>query len=151
MALKFNYVERPKDVDACIQLLDKAILPLLTENWKKYGAPYYGKPFLMNVGAFVTHWMERGLVMVLAYENDDPVGILTGLRFTPMSFATRVLQIDTCYGKTSEIEKALYNYIKDLGPVLEYDELWVTTDTCRIDAIPMKKIASHELVRFTRE
>lgn len=151
MALKFNYIERPKDVESCISLLDKAIMPLLIESWDKHGKQFFNKPFIMNVGAFVAHWMERGLVMVIAYDGDEPVGILTGLRFTPMNFATRILQIDTCYGKTADVEKGLYNYIKELGPVLEYDEFWVSTDTCRPEHVSMKEIARYEMVRFVRE
>ena len=153
MALQYKYLDRPKDAENCIQLLDSAIIPLLKEHWDKYGKPEYGRDFNLNTEAFIALWTRTSFTLVLAYDEDKPVGIFVGIRVMPMEFTAHVLQVETCYGKSAEIEEGLYNYIKSIAPIIGYDELWVNTDTNKnVSAVKgFQKAGDTSVVRFTRE
>ncbi len=153
MALQYKYLDRPKDVDDCITLLDSAILPLLKEHWDKFGKAEYGRDFNLNTEAFVALWLNTSFTIVLAYDDNNPVGIFIGIRVLPMEFQARVLQVETCYGKTTEVEEGLYNYIKSIAPIVGYDEMWLNTDTNKnVGAVKgFKQIGETSVVRFTRE
>lgn len=152
MALLFKYLERPKDVDSCLKLMKDDIVPLLQEHWEKYGKDFFNKDFNLNTDAFVYLWIGGSISIVLAYEGDKAVGIFIGLRMLPMNFRAQILQVEICYGKTSEVEKGLYNYIKSIGPILGYDEIWLNTDMCNNgDLLEMKVVGRSEVVRYVSE
>lgn len=153
MALQYKYLDRPKDIEDCIKLLDSAILPLLKEHWDISGKPEYGRDFNLNTEAFVTLWLGTGFTIVIAYDDTKPVGIFVGIRVMPMEFQARVLQVETCYGKTTEVEEGLYNYIKSIAPIVGYDELWLNTDTNKnVSAVKgFKQVGDTSVVRFVRE
>ena len=153
MALQYKYYDRPKDIDTCLNLLSSTIVPLLKEHWDKYGKPVYNKEFSLNTEAFVTLWLSTGFTLVIAYDDNQPVGIFIGLRVVPMEFNARILQVETCYGKTAEVEEGLYNYIRDIGSILGYDELWLNTDTNKnVSAVKGFKLEGEtSIVRFIRE
>lgn len=152
MALQYKYIERPKDANVCIELLEKDIMPLLTEHWDKYGKDFYGRPFIFNIEAFANLWLVSGLVVVVAYDDDKAVGLFIGILFTPMMFNTRVLQVETCYGKSDEVERGIYNYIDSIGNILGYDELWVSNDTNKDSDAKTGKtnIGKFEMTRYRR-
>ena len=153
MALQYKYFDRPKDIDACLNLLSSTLVPLLKEHWDKSGKSVYDKEFSLNTDAFVTLWLSTGFVLVVAYDDNNPVGIFIGLRVVPMEFQARVLQVETCYGKTAEVEEGLYNYIKSIGSILGYDELWLNTDTNKnVGAVKgFKQVGETSVIRFVRE
>lgn len=153
MALQYKFLDRPKDIDSCLAVLGSTIIPLLKEHWDKFGKPEYGKDFNLNTEAFVSLWINAGFVLVLAYDNDTPVGIIVGLRVSPMDFSARVLQVETCYGRTAEVEEGLYNYIESIAPIVGYDELWISNDTNKHvpDINGMKLTGKTEIIRFSRE
>lgn len=128
MAIRYKYIERPKSAEDATKIIENALLPLLSEAWNRKGKAYYNSEFAFNIEAFVTMWFAVSLVFAIAYEDDTPVGVFLGVRFTPFMFNRVVVQTETCYGKTPEIEQGLYAYICDLMGVLGASELWVATD-----------------------
>ena len=150
MALQYKFIERPKDAEACIELLQSAVIPLMAAHWDKCGKPFYNRDFYLNLEGFFNYWMNNGLVLIIAYDNSKPVGILIGLRFVPMTFHASILQLETCYGETAEVENGLYNYLESISNILDFDELWVATDTIHVEPQNMTKINESKIVRYKR-
>ena len=150
MALQYKFIGRPKDSDECIELLQNDVIPLMTEHWNAYGKPFYVREFFLNVEGFFNYWMNNGLVIILAYEDNKAVGILIGLRFIPMTFHANILQLETCYGKRAEIEEGLYNYLESISNILDYDELWIATDTIKVLPKNKTELNRSEIVRYKR-
>ena len=63
MALQYKYLDRPKDIDACLNLLSSTLVPLLKEHWDKSGKSVYNKEFSLNTEAFVTLWLSPGPIL----------------------------------------------------------------------------------------
>ena len=152
MALQYKYLDRPKDIDECLKLMQNDIVPLLQAHWDKRGRDFYGKDFNLNTEAFVRLWLSGSFSVVIAYEGEKAVGIFIGLRMIPMNFMSQVLQVETCYGESAEVEKGLYNYIKSIGPILGYDEIWLNTDmNDNGDLLGMKVAGKSEVIRYVSE
>lgn len=149
MALSYKFIERPKDVEQAGKVLTDQIMPLLAEYWEKRGKPFYNADILFRVDTFVNLWVVNGLVLVMAYDNDQPVGVFIGLKMTPMMFNRAVLQVETCYGRTEEAEQGLYGFLESIMGILGIDELWVFTDTNREPRSPhWRRLSQSPVVRF---
>lgn len=147
MALRYEYIGKPKDSDEGIELMQK-IAPLLAEQWEARGQPFYGYPFTLNYEAFIMLWLKNAFVFIVAFEDDVPVGILIGIKFIPMYHQCSVLQIENCYGKRGEIEIGLYQYLKSLRNVIGYDELWLATHINNKDLNLGEVIGKSEIIRY---
>lgn len=128
MAIRYKYIERPKNAEDAIKVIEADLLPMLNAAWERKGKSFYKSEFAFNIEAFVTMWFAAGLVFAVAYDDDRPVGVFLGVKFTPFMFNRTVIQTETCYGETEEIERGLYDYICGLVGVLSASELWVATD-----------------------
>ena len=151
MALQYKFIERPTDAEACIKLMESTVIPLLSEHWERDGKPFFHRDFYLNLEGFFNYWMYNGLAMVIAYDEGKPVGILIGLRFVPMNFRASILQIENLYGKTPEVEEGLYNYIQSISNILDFDELWVATDTIKRNPTHMRMIGESKIIRYAKE
>lgn len=129
MALSYKFIKRPEDVEKAGKLLTEQIMPLLAEYWEKRGKSFFHAEQVFRVDTFVNLWMVNGLVLIMAYDSEIPVGVFIGLKMTPMMFNRQVMQVETCYGKTPEAEQGLYDFLDSIMGILGIDELWVFTDT----------------------
>ena len=126
MAIQCKFIERPRTFEHGSDILEKALFPLINEYWEKEGRNIYKCDLAFNITAFINLWVTNGLVLLLAYEGDKPVGFLIGIKFTPMLYQRTVMQIETVYGQTDDARNALVAYLDQIQPVLSLDELWQT-------------------------
>lgn len=149
--VEYKYIQRPKSVDDAIKILENDILPVVDRYWTARGEKFYDHQLAFNVVAFANLWVVNGLVLVIAYENGKAVGIFVGIKFTPMMFPVPVLQVETCYGDSSDIEQGLYNYVMSISNIISVDEIWVTTDTNSLPASDSwVRGRTSEIVRYSK-
>lgn len=135
MAISYKFLDRPKTIEDAIGHLERDIVPLLGECWNARGKNFYHADILFDVQTFSTLWLGGGLSLVIAYDEDKPVGIFIGVKFRPMLFQARVLQVETCYGQTPAIEQGLYEYVASVLNVMGVDELWVQDDINQVPGL----------------
>lgn len=127
--ITYQIVSCPKEVDKAVALMRDEIDPLFFDFWEAKGKPFYKEDYSLGIFAFTQMWNLKTIKLVVAYQDNKPVGFLLGISFSPILFASRnIIQIEACYGDTSEIEKGLFDYFMTLTPILEIDEVWISSD-----------------------
>lgn len=150
MAISYKFIDKPRTFDEGANCLEYEIYPLLQEFWELKGKGFYDKPLAFNAPAFVNLWVMNGLVLVLAYEDEKPVGILIGIKYNPMMFDATLLQVETLYGKKPEVEAGLMNYLASITPILGVDEIQMQGDMNSYNRCPdnWRTGSSYTIARF---
>lgn len=114
---------RPEDAE----LMASVLQPLFEEYWFEKGEQIHnGKKFWFDSLPFMFTWGNGGFLIIVAYDDDDaqtPIGVLLAGRVQPIMYKSRILQIDTLYGRTREIEEGLMKVFREQLPVLSPDEV----------------------------
>lgn len=130
MAAFIDILEPVADPSKAVQDLQDAIADLYLEAWEKDLRPTYGKPFSLNIDAFVSMWFDKGLKLFMAYdEQRKPVGFLIGMVFRPMPYQASVFQVEAWYARDGEATvKQLFDYAVNAVRFIGCDEIWITDD-----------------------
>lgn len=127
--IKCEYIDKPKDTDTAIAFLQETLMPMIFTYWQERGQNVYDKNFDFNILAFINMWMVGSIELIVAYEDDKPVGFLLGVRFTAMLFRENVVQLEAWYGEREEIERELFAYLERIAKFQDVGEIWLTNDT----------------------
>lgn len=153
MAIRYEYIDTPKTTEDALTFMQHTLMPLIEEGWEKHGRQIYNEPLTFNVTSFVQMWMFGGLVVVAAYEGNQPVGYLFGIRFVPIPFKANVLQTEMWYGKTDEIEAGLFDYLLTIIKFMDIKEVRMTSDVHKMRELPTPwtQVNKFELYRYVKE
>ena len=152
MAISYKFVDKPRTFDEGADLIEHDIFPLLQKFWARKGEGFYKKQLNFNAPAFVNLWVMNGLALVIAYDDKKPVGLFIGIKYNPMLFEATLLQVETLYGETADVEQGLLDYVGSIGNILGIDELHVQGDMISDDVCPKdwQIIGSFPVVRVCR-
>lgn len=129
MSIIYDYVKKPDTPqDAEHFLRNTEFFDLCQDYWNKRGQVVYGKPLSFNVYPFMMLWLQGGIVVITAKENDKMVGLLIAMRFVPMMFQANVIQPDLIYGINADIEQGLMNKLTETARFWDIEQLWLTSD-----------------------
>lgn len=123
--------------DKFISKLRDEVFPLLDKWWKTYGAEHNGREKLdINMLSFVQTWAMGSALIVMAYDDDKPVGLFVGLRYSNLFYTGSTMQVAALYGDTPEIKDGLVGYVSSLVPAMMIDEVAVDGDACEDIVMP---------------
>jgi hypothetical protein len=111
--IECKLMEPTKDLTENMRILADEFVPIYHEFWTARGSEYYKiKDWNINPVPLVQLWMERNLILIMAFENNQTVGFLLGGRMTPFYQIESNCYIEAYYGKSKEIEKSLLDYLR---------------------------------------
>lgn len=122
----YDIFEPGTDVNASIDSLNTNIGPIYAESWVKDKQPDYGKPFDMNVAAFVQMWLSNGIKLFVAMEDKKVVGYLIGMVFRPLPYNATVFQVEDWYARgDKEVEQGLFDFAMNAIRFIGCDEILI--------------------------
>lgn len=152
MSISYKYVPPIQDVNKVTKFFSEDLLPLITQYWNQRGKHIYNRELQLNLIALIQMWQIGGLLIIVAYDGDKPVGILLGVNFTPLWYGARVSQIEVCFGLTEAIERGLFDYLKQHLDFFNLTEIWVSSEATDYPlSIDWTKCKQLSITRYTRE
>lgn len=125
-AVKFDLIEPIKNPKEATEFLAKNFLPLFDEYWEAKGKDYYeAKIWDIKAIDFTELWMRGTLTLVLAKEDDKPVGFILGAILRPLLYDTRLLRIEAWYAKDQDIEYDMFTYLENGLKFMQVDEITI--------------------------
>ena len=115
MAIVCKYIEPPTDTAQATEFIRDVVAPLIAKYWEKEERDICGKDLSFSVVPFIQMWLLDSLMIVVAYEDDVPIGIVLGTKFVPMFYQAKVLQIEAAYGPVSTIMDYILTIIGFMG------------------------------------
>lgn len=155
-AMRYVFLEKPKTAEDVAHLLGNEIIPIFKEYWDNCGEKFHGRPFGFDEQgslSFMRAWVSGAVLMVMAYEDDKPVGFIVMAKLLPLLYQSSILHIDSYYGRSPEILRGLFNFLKSVLGVLSPDEVLVPElpelELDMIDDVAQKQ-TSRKFIRFER-
>ena len=125
-AVVYNLVEPIKDPKQATEFLAKNFLPLFNEYWEAEGQNHYGeKIWDIKAVDFTELWMRGTLTLILAKEGDSSVGFILGAILRPLLYETRLLRVETWYGRDLEIEQGMFEYLENGLKFMQINEILI--------------------------
>ena len=119
-----------------IDKLRDEVFPMLDKWWKAYGMKETGRILDINLLSFVQTWAMGSTLITMAYDNDKPVGVLIGLRYSHLFYTGATMQVIALYGEKPEVEQGLLDYVSSLIPAMSIDTIAIDSDGCKDMAVP---------------
>lgn len=152
MSVSYKYVPPIQDVNKTTKFFSEDFLPLMTQYWEQRGKSVFKKELQLNLLALIQMWQIGGLLIIIAYDGEKPVGVLLGVNFTPLWYDARICQIEVCYGITPQIEQGLFSYFKQHLDFFNLTELWVSSEAAAISPdMDWQEGSQLGITRFVRE
>jgi hypothetical protein len=100
------------DVEADVRTLAGTLPPLMDEFWEAKGRRWHRAGALrLDAVSLSQLWTSGVMRVVTARDGGEPVGILAGLSVPSLYHADRAFQVDVCYGRAPEAERALLDFL----------------------------------------
>ena len=90
----------------------------------------------INLLSFVQTWAMGSTLITMAYDDDKPVGVLIGLRYSHLFYTGATMQVIALYGEKPEVEQGLLDYVSSLIPAMSIDTIAIDSDGCKDMAVP---------------
>ena len=119
-----------------IDKLRDEVFPMLDKWWKAYGMKETGRILDINLLSFVQTWAMGSTLITMAYDNDKPVGVLIGLRYSHLFYTGATMQVIALYGEKPEVEQGLLDYVSSLVPAMSIDTIAIDSDGCKDMTVP---------------
>lgn len=129
-------IQTPAQGQKFIDRLRDEVFPMLDKWWKAYGMKETGRIMDINLLSFVQTWSMGSTLITMAYDNDKPVGVLIGLRYSHLFYTGSTMQVISLYGDTPEVEQGLLDYVSSLIPAMSIDTIAIDSDGCKDMAVP---------------
>ena len=129
-------IQTPAQGQKFIDRLRDEVFPMLDKWWKAYGMKETGRIMDINLLSFVQTWAMGSTLITMAYEDDKPVGVLIGLRYSHLFYTGSTMQVIALYGDTPEVEQGLLDYVSSLVPAMSIDTIAIDSDGCKDMAVP---------------
>ncbi len=152
MSYTYKYLSTPTDEKQAVEMMQTTIMPMLQKYWDSVGNKKFEKPIDFKILTFVHLWLVGGLYLAIAEDaSKQPCGILLGVRFVPMMYEAKVLQVEALYGEDKEVEEGLVKYTMTVLPFMELNEIWlnVPQDVDKVVTWPEKQ--SFNIRRFVKD
>jgi hypothetical protein len=126
MTIRYDAAELPNDPAKVVEFLTSKFLPIFNEFWEKQGRKFYGEdqPSFQHVN-FTEMLLHKTLTLIMAYDEDQPVGFILAARIRPLVQAKRQFHIEAWYGRTPEIEAGLFDYVWGVFKLIQAEMLVV--------------------------
>lgn len=154
--MRYVFLEKPKTAEEVSRLLGQDIIPIFKEYWDNCGEKFHGRPFGFDEQgslSFMRAWVSGAVLLVMAYEDDKPAGFIVMAKLLPLLYQSSILHIDSYYGRTPEILRGLFDFLKSVLGVLSPDEI-IIPDLPELEMSMVEDIAqkssSRKLIRFER-
>lgn len=132
----FEDIQTPAQGQKFIDRLRDEVFPMLDKWWAAYGMKETGRILDINLLSFVQTWAMGSTLITMAYEDDKPVGVLIGLRYSHLFYTGSTMQVIALYGDTPEVEQGLMDYVSSLVPAMSIDTIAIDSDGCKDMAVP---------------
>lgn len=132
----FEDIQTPAQGQKFIDRLRDEVFPMLDKWWAAYGMRETGRILDINLLSFVQTWAMGSTLITMAYEDDKPVGVLIGLRYSHLFYTGSTMQVIALYGDTPEVEQGLLDYVSSLVPAMSIDTIAIDSDGCKDMAVP---------------
>ena len=132
----FYDIQTPAQGQKCIDRLRDEVFPMLDKWWVAYGMKETGRVLDINLLSFVQTWAMGSTLITMAYEDDKPVGVLIGLRYSHLFYTGATMQVIALYGEKPEVEQGLLDYGSSLIPAMSIDTIAIDSDGCKDMAVP---------------
>ena len=119
-----------------IDKLRDEVFPMLDKWWVAYGMKETGRILDINLLSFVQTWAMGSTLITMAYDNDKPVGVLIGLRYSHLFYTGATMQVIALYGEKPEVEQGLLDYVSSLVPAMSIDTIAIDSDGCKDMTVP---------------
>jgi hypothetical protein len=123
--MRCELVDLSKSPEEIGNYLVKNYLPIFDEFWKVRGAKYYRaerwNPEMAQGLYSLMH--AKSMVLALAFDGLTPVGFVMGATIKPIIHNKAMLSIECWYGRSSEVEEALFNYLADGLAFMQVDQI----------------------------
>ncbi len=156
MAVTYDILEPTKDFDSAVERLNSVAGKLYAESWARQHEPIYHKPFALDAQSFVSMWMNRGLKVLVAYdEKQEPVGYLLGIVFRPMTYDSSIFMVEDWYVRDNrtDVLDGLFGYMEQAIKFIGCEEVRITTS--KTDRVPRlsgwKPDAEFIMTRYVKE
>lgn len=94
----------------------RQVVTQLAEYWESSGADIYQREPNLAVSTLIEAWHSKTLVIVLAYDGEDPIGIGIGIQYRHLLYSSDQLVLEVLYSKSDE---ALKQILKAYGALVE--------------------------------
>ena len=129
-------IQTPAQGQKFIDRLRDEVFPMLEKWWAAYGMKETGRMLDINLLSFVQTWAMGSTLITMAYEDDKPVGVLIGLRYSHLFYTGATMQVIALYGDTPEVEQGPLDYVSSLIPAMSIDTIAIDSDGCKDMAVP---------------
>lgn len=149
--MQYKFIEPPRDNQKAVAFMQDTMMPLLMEYWEKEGLSQFKRTFNFNVVSFVQMWLMGSLLIIIAYDNGKPAGFILGLRFVPVLFDARALQIEVSYTPTEELRKGIYEYLMTIVGFMGIDELWADPESLPDGVVTWPVASGYSVTRYVKD
>ncbi|MDR1872014.1 MAG: hypothetical protein LBS60_08905 [Deltaproteobacteria bacterium] len=112
--VEYKIMEPTESIEENIKILADLFVPIYHQFWEKRGKIFYGlEHWNINPVPLVQLWVDRNLLLLLAFEGEKVVGFVIGGRMTPFYQIESNCYIEAYYGLTEAIEQGLLNFLRD--------------------------------------
>ena len=132
----FDDIQTPAQGQKFIDRLRDEVFPMLDKWWAAYGMRETGRMLDINLLSFVQTWAMGSTLITMAYEDDKPVGVLIGLRYSHLFYTGATMQVIALYGEKPEVEQGLLDYVSSLIPAMSIDTIAIDSDGCKDMVFP---------------
>jgi hypothetical protein len=112
----------PKTGEGAGEFFTSHIGPLLQKHWDAE-TERTGISHGLDVPSFLAAWEQKGILVIMAYEGETPVGFLIAYKFRPLFFLQTVLNVERWYAESPDIERQLFDYLLTVLPVMGIDQV----------------------------
>ncbi|EET3989887.1 hypothetical protein ABL236_003809 [Escherichia coli] len=110
-------MQYPKTADEMERFFTKVIGPLLVRHWAEEDQRT-GQPHGLDVPAFLAAWEQRGVMVIMAFEGDTPVGFMFVYVFRPLFLAGTVMQVERWHAEHDGVDKEMFDYLSAIAPAM---------------------------------
>ena len=101
------------------------VVELLVSYWGDRGATLHGKEADLSVSTFINGWAGHTVRVVVAYEDDKPIGLAIALDFQHMLYSSRQLVVEVLHAPNQEAYKAMLEVLKSYVEVNGVDRTYI--------------------------
>lgn len=114
----------PKTGEEAGEFFNTQLGPLLERHWDEE-TKRTGVPHGLDVPSFLAAWEQKGVLVIMAYKDETPVGFMIAYKFRPLFFMRTVLNVERWHATTTEAEKEMFDYLATVVPVMGVDQVHV--------------------------
>lgn len=112
----------PKTGEEAGEFFTTQLGPMLEKHWVEE-TERTGIPHGLDVPSFLAAWEQKGILVIMAYESEVPVGFLIAYKFRPLFFLQTVLNVERWRAETPAVEKDMFDYLMTVVPVMGVDQV----------------------------